>query len=223
MEKGWPSSAALRKARSASARVTSCGLSRSPLVPGFVRFIDLVIRLGVILRRRFAQHLKLLRSLRDRHGARHGDLVMHIVGVRRERHLATGVPQFVAPVQGLLGKIFRRIFRKLQAGFACRFRRQRRNGWFGRGFVRLRPAAATAETVRSTPRPPRTAQSRQRPCASAAHRWQDSSRPYPSTRHFAATAAKSLTATGSHLFTATFSGSQWVQQMAGPVMDNPAN
>jgi hypothetical protein len=60
------------------------------LVPGFVGFIDLVIRLGVILRRRFAQHRKLLRSLRDRHGARHGDLVVHIAGLGRERHLATG-------------------------------------------------------------------------------------------------------------------------------------
>ena len=212
VEKGWPSSAALRKrpiGLGARHQLAVCRGRRGPRICGF---IDLVICLGVALRRGLAQQLQALSALcAMRHRARHRDLEVQIVGVRGERHVATGAAQFVAPAQCLLREIFRRVFRQPQADFAGRFQRQRLTWRFGRrvqspggGDGRKTPIAAGDRHEQGDPR--------QRSCApaSAGRHLQESSATSPCRHHFAAVAVRSM------LTPAT------PERMAGLVMDDPA-
>ena len=81
-------------------------------IPGFVMFVDFVIGLGIALRGGLAQQRDGLRLLFVRHGSRHRDLEVHILGVRGEGHVAARAPQVPAAAQRRVADIFRRIFRQ---------------------------------------------------------------------------------------------------------------
>lgn len=92
-------------------------------------FVDFVISLGIALRGRFAQHCNGLRLLFRRHGFRHRDLEVRILGVSGEGHVAARAPQVPTAAQRRVADIFRRISGKAETELARIFRCER---WLGR-------------------------------------------------------------------------------------------